>query len=109
MSWGLTKQLPTFIDDQYAPVNSTEMARGLGDVDADMLADADDVSVACCTARHITFSLPCALPLTHPIITMYIQTGIAQDPASFEVRKRAAIERGLRPFFHGGIVSALCM
>ena len=30
-------------------------------------------------------------------------------PATEEVRRRAAMERGLRPFFHGGVISALCI
>jgi hypothetical protein len=35
--------------------------------------------------------------------------GRAIMPASEEVRRRAAIERGLRPYFHGGAISALCI
>lgn len=35
--------------------------------------------------------------------------GRAIMPASDEVRRRAALERGLRPFFHGGVISALCI
>lgn len=35
--------------------------------------------------------------------------GRAIMPASDEVRRRAAVERGLRPFFHGGVISALCI
>lgn len=44
--------------------------RGFGDVDVDMLADADDL-------------------------------GYARAPATEEVRRRAATERGARTFFHG--------
>lgn len=35
--------------------------------------------------------------------------GRAIMPASAEVRRRAAVERGLRPYFHGGVISALCI
>jgi len=35
--------------------------------------------------------------------------GRAIMPASEEVRRRAAVERGLRPYFHGGVISALCI
>jgi hypothetical protein len=35
--------------------------------------------------------------------------GRAIKPASIGVRRRAAMELGLRPFFHGGVVSALCV
>lgn len=35
--------------------------------------------------------------------------GRAIMPASVEVRRRAAVERGLRPYFHGGVISALCI
>lgn len=31
------------------------------------------------------------------------------QPASIDVRRRASVERGLRPFFHGGVISALCI
>ena len=35
--------------------------------------------------------------------------GRAIMPATEEVRRRAAVERGLRPYFHGGVISALCI
>ncbi|KAM0752545.1 hypothetical protein T439DRAFT_286821 [Meredithblackwellia eburnea MCA 4105] len=35
--------------------------------------------------------------------------GRALSPAGPAVRKRAALEKGIRPFFHGGQVSALCI
>ncbi|EIM82059.1 uncharacterized protein STEHIDRAFT_171646 [Stereum hirsutum FP-91666 SS1] len=36
-------------------------------------------------------------------------TGWAIQPATEEVRKRAVLERGLRPYFHGGGNSAFCI
>lgn len=35
--------------------------------------------------------------------------GQAIKPASPAIRRRAVLEKGLRPFFHGGWVSALCI
>jgi hypothetical protein len=35
--------------------------------------------------------------------------GRAIQPANEEVRRRAALERGIRPYFHGGVISALCI
>lgn len=35
--------------------------------------------------------------------------GIAISPAPLPVRRRAVLEKGLRPFFHGGWMSALCI
>ncbi len=35
--------------------------------------------------------------------------GWAIQPATSEVRRRAAVERGVRPYFHGGVISALCI
>ncbi|KAF8309130.1 hypothetical protein DL93DRAFT_2126696 [Clavulina sp. PMI_390] len=35
--------------------------------------------------------------------------GRAIQPAHVDVMRRAAVERGLRPFFHGGVISALCI
>ncbi|KAF8494303.1 mannosyltransferase putative-domain-containing protein [Gautieria morchelliformis] len=54
------------------------VTRDAHDVEADMLANADD-------------------------------DGWTIYPGSDEVRRRAALERGIRPFFHGGVYSALCI
>lgn len=35
--------------------------------------------------------------------------GRAIQPATVDVRRRASIERGLRPYFHGGVISTLCI
>ncbi len=88
-SWGRTKHMPLFdhnppteaqaIDGDLEEIARAEKQSGLavlGDVDCDMLADADD-------------------------------DGHARAPASLEVRRRAARERGVKAKYHGGWISAL--
>jgi alpha 1,2-mannosyltransferase len=88
-TWGRTKQLTAFPSNASLQWNNTEMGRshmsypdpvvrGADDVEADMLANADDEGW-----------------------TIY--------PGTDEVRRRAALERGIRPFFHGGGNSAFCI
>ena len=97
-SWGRTKQVipyphpaaPATIANSKSGNKDTmpkrlrdapypdHVTRGADDVDADMLANADD-------------------------------DGWTIHPGSEEVRRRAALERGIRPFFHGGVYSALCI
>jgi len=96
-SWGRTKQVIGFPKPQLRPAvvveeNTLDLVpqrlrdapypdpalRGADDVEADMLANADD-------------------------------DGWAIYPGSEEVRRRAALERGVRPYFHGGVISALCI
>lgn len=88
-TWGRTKQLTSFPSNSSlqwnAPASGRAHApypdpavRGADDVEADMLANADDEGW-----------------------TIY--------PGSDEVRRRAALERGIRPFFHGGGNTAFCI
>jgi alpha 1,2-mannosyltransferase len=90
-TWGRTKQVAAFPTPPAPPPatltwNTTHVAepypdrvvRGADDVEADMLANADD-------------------------------DGWTIYPGSDEVRRRAALERGIRPFFHGGGNSAFCI
>ena len=96
-SWGRTKQVvpyprpPAFVATPAGSSNSDTRPRRLreapypdavtrdaDDVEADMLANADD-------------------------------DGWTIYPGNEEVRRRAALERGVRPFFHGGVISALCI
>ncbi|KAF8517044.1 mannosyltransferase putative-domain-containing protein [Hysterangium stoloniferum] len=69
MDWNATGRVPYYPD----PV-----LRGGDDVEADMLANADD-------------------------------NGWTIYPGDEEVRRRAALERGIRPFFHGGGNTAFCI
>lgn len=93
-SWGRTKQVMSYphpVARVSVPSSANTMprrlrevpypdlaTRGADDVDADMLANADD-------------------------------DGWTIHPGNHEVRRRAALERGIRPFFHGGVFSALCI
>ncbi|KAF8577363.1 glycosyltransferase family 71 protein [Ramaria rubella] len=93
-SWGRTKQVVSFPEPPARESNGSNtdtiplrlrespypdrVTRGADDVEADMLANADD-------------------------------DGWAIYPGDDEVRRRAALERGIRPFFHGGVYSALCI
>ncbi|KAF8577361.1 glycosyltransferase family 71 protein [Ramaria rubella] len=93
-TWGRTKQLSAFPSLSHnsvqwnASVTSgsdvarvpypDDVVRGADDVEADMLANADD-------------------------------DGWTIYPGSDEVRRRAALERGIRPFFHGGGNTAFCI
>jgi alpha 1,2-mannosyltransferase len=96
-SWGRTKQVvpypqppaavATFASGSTSDTRPRRLrdapypdivTRSADDVEADMLANADD-------------------------------DGWTIYPGSEEVRRRAALERGIRPFFHGGVYSALCI
>lgn len=88
-TWGRTKQIAAFPSDTPLQWDNTELGklhapypdpvvREADDVDADMLANADD-------------------------------NGWTIYPGSDAVRRRAALERGIRPFFHGGGNSAFCI
>jgi hypothetical protein len=81
-SWGRMKRLPMFDDYPASPatsrLNGQSVGNGVadGNVDCDMLADANEY-------------------------------GVARAPASEEVMRRAARERGLKVIYHGGVTSAL--
>ena len=88
-TWGRTKQITAFPSDPPLEWDASasgrahvpypdSIVRGANDVEADMLANADDEGW-----------------------TIY--------PGSDEVRRRAALERGIRPFFHGGGNTAFCI
>lgn len=88
-TWGRTKQMAAFPSTSSLQWKATAsgiipvpypdpVVRGADDVEADMLANADDQGW-----------------------TIY--------PGSDEVRRRAALERGIRPFFHGGGNTAFCI
>ncbi|KDQ21097.1 glycosyltransferase family 71 protein [Botryobasidium botryosum FD-172 SS1] len=89
-SWRKTKQLVAFPKAHNTPVSNPVSTRqsavpypdpvmhDADDVEADMLANADD-------------------------------DGWGIQPATEEVRRRAAVERAIRPYFHGGVISALCI
>jgi alpha 1,2-mannosyltransferase len=88
-TWGRTKQVTAFPSNDRLLWNTSELKRKHvpypdpvvrrgDDVEADMLANADD-------------------------------DGWTIYPGSDEVRRRAALERGIRPFFHGGGDTAFCI
>lgn len=91
-TWGRTKQIAAYPAGNGLILNNSTSSplqgnmypypdpviRGANDVEADMLANADD-------------------------------NGWTIYPGTEEVRRRAALERGIRPFFHGGGNTAFCI
>jgi alpha 1,2-mannosyltransferase len=111
-SWGRTKQVTAFPDPPLRPITKAEfLEAGLNNTEK--WWEPDSVPYR----QETRYALA---PYPDPVIrdgddveadmlANAKDDGRAIQPASSEVRRRAAYERGVRPFFHGGSISALCI
>lgn len=109
-SWGRTKQMKKYPHGDLPPTPKHGL-KGLNNTD---VSYAEPGYKAPAELRYEAYPYPDNVvrgptDVEADMLANAKDDGWGIQPAHIEVRRRAAIERGIRPFFHGGAISALCI